>query len=64
MNLAHALGSVISSAVLTIFYFTVFALFAIPIKLFGDPLEVSPKLSGWKNKTNEFPKEEDFKYEF
>ena len=41
------LGDIISSVILVVFYFTVFALVAIPFRLFSDPLARKHSHSKW-----------------
>lgn len=62
-KVARAIGDIITLVILTIFYFTVFALFAIPYRLFADPLHRKPRESTWSPVTNTYSLEW-FKREF
>lgn len=57
-------GDVISGVVLTVFYYTVFALFAIPFRMFAkNPLGVYAEDSNWIPKVKTPEAIEDFKNE-
>lgn len=47
------IGNFMSAVIMTIFYFTVFALFAIPFRCFSRPLSAKSPRSNWldRNKT-------------
>lgn len=47
MKILKAFGDFMSTVILIIFYFTVFALFAVPFRLFADPLGTKPAM--WSN---------------
>ncbi|MEK7169276.1 MAG: hypothetical protein AAB377_00915 [Patescibacteria group bacterium] len=65
MKFGLIIGNFVSGVVLVFFYFTIFALFALPFRLFGkNPLAVQSKTSNWikKEKTPTILK--DFENEF
>lgn len=57
-------GDVVSSVVLTIFYFSVFAIFAIPFRIFGKPFLSQDKNSNFHDTGREFDKLESFSKEY
>lgn len=56
------MGNIISGVILFIFYYTIFALFAIPFRLFGEVFG-GVKNSSWKLKGEVADSLEDFKNE-
>lgn len=54
-RIGQAIGDFIARIVLTVFYFTLFAPFAIGIRLFGDPLMIKKEkhLSSWLERTTQ-----------
>ncbi len=48
----QAIGDFVARVVLTVFYFTVFVPFGIGVRLFGDPLRLTPPSdgSGWQSR--------------
>jgi short subunit fatty acids transporter len=59
-----AIGEVISRIVLTIFYFTIFALFAFLYKIFAkNPLAVQSESSNWVTKKKNIQNLEDLRFE-
>lgn len=63
LTLGVFVGNIISTVILTIFYFTAFALFALPFRLFADALRINPGKSTWVPKEKEFKGLADFKRE-
>lgn len=51
-RLAHRIGEFQSRFILSVFYFLFLALFAIPFKLFSDPLQLK-KFHGWLPRNSE-----------
>lgn len=45
------IGNIITNFVLSIFYFTIFALFAIVIKQFSNPFATAAQNSNWTKRT-------------
>ena len=56
-------GDIISTIVLSIFYLTIFALFAIPSRIFGDFLHVRKKTSNFQSPKHSFETLESYRYE-
>lgn len=65
MKIGLIIGNFVSGIILTVFYFTAFALFAIPIKLFGkNPFAAQSKNSNWIAKKNTIATLKEFETEF
>ena len=65
MKFGLVVGNFVSGVVLVIFYFTIFALFALPFRLFGkNPLAVRSKTSNWMDKEKTPTVLNDFENEF
>jgi hypothetical protein len=50
---AHDIGNFQSRLLLTVFYFTVMAPFAVAVRLFSDPLQRRPRMTGWNEWTHQ-----------
>jgi hypothetical protein len=61
MKFALVVGHIMSATILTVFYYTVFAFFAIPFKLFGKTIY---KKKGWVIRNKKFTGEDVFKKEY
>lgn len=46
-KIAVSIGNIITNLFLFIFYYTIFALFALPFKIFSKPLRAKSKKSNW-----------------
>lgn len=57
-------GEFISTAVLTIFYYTIFALVAIPYRLFERPFDPASDASNFRPPNRTFAARGDFEQEF
>lgn len=65
MRFGLIIGNFVSGVILVIFYFTVFALFALPFRLFGkNPLAVRSETSNWMEKEKTPTVLGDFENEF
>ena len=42
----QAIGDIVARVVLTVFYFTVLVPFGVGVRLFGDPLQLTPSAGG------------------
>lgn len=56
-------GDFISTTILVVFYFTIFALFAIPVRLFADFLRRKPVGSNYTKEVKQFKTMESFAHE-
>lgn len=56
-------GDIISTTLLIVFYFTIFALFAIPVRLFADFLRTKPQGSNYAKKVRQFKTLDSFAHE-
>ena len=63
MKFAVILGNVMTAIIMTVFYFTVFAFFAIPYRFFGKPFKVKMPNSNWVKKQKNLEILDDFKSE-
>ena len=63
MKFAVIFGNVMTAIIMTVFYFTVFALFAIPYRAFGKPFKVKMPNSNWLEKEKNLETIDDFKGE-
>ena len=51
-RIGQFIGDQVGRLVLTIFYFTLFMPFALGVRLFGDPMEIGPKVRAkWLERT-------------
>ena len=50
-RIGQFIGDLIGRAVLTVFYFTIFAPFGLGMRLWGDPLAIRPKHARWLERT-------------
>ncbi len=65
MKFGLIIGNFVSGVVLVVFYFTVFALFALPFRIFGkNPLAAQSKNSNWVEKKKTILALKDFENEF
>lgn len=60
---AFFFGEIISTIAVVVFYYTIFALSALPAKLFNDYLLSKPRQSTWQEKKHTPHKLADFKRE-
>ena len=58
-----AFGDFVSTTILIVFYFTIFALFAIPARLFADFLKRRPVGSNYAPEVKQFKTIESFAHE-
>jgi hypothetical protein len=58
-----AVGNIVSTVILTIFYFTIFPLFAIPVKLISQPLKRKSENSNYMIKEKTLSALKDFESE-
>lgn len=63
MQLGFMIGNFMSGVFLILFYFTVFALFAVPFKLLSRPFRSKSSKSNWMSKNKTIHDLEDFRYE-
>lgn len=63
MQLGIVIGNFMSGVFLIVFYFTVFALFAIPFRLLSRPFQAKSAASNWNLKNKTLRNLEDFRYE-
>lgn len=63
MKFAYALGDFISSVFLTVFYFTIFAIVAIPYKIANGSFR-APKRTNWTEKKKTPASLEEFQKEY
>jgi hypothetical protein len=63
LKFAFFLGNLITGILMYIFYFTVFALFAIPFKIFSKGINLKPEKSSLIKKEFNFNSLDDFKKE-
>lgn len=64
MQLGHVMGNFMSGVFLVIFYFTFFALFALPYRLFGKTVTRKALETNWILKKKTIHALDDYKYEF
>jgi hypothetical protein len=47
MKFAFLLGNFMTGVLMSVFYFTVFALFAVPFRIFSKGINLKPEKSSW-----------------
>ena len=62
-RIAFFIGNIITGIVMTVFYFTIFAIFAVPFRIFTDIFKIKYRGSTWIIKNKEFIGLENFKEE-
>lgn len=63
MKVAVFMGNTMTAVIMTAFYFTVFALFAIPYRIFGRPFQAKAPNSNWAKKKKNLEIINDFRSE-
>ncbi len=56
-------GDVISTVILVVIYFTIFALFAIPSRIFADFLSLKPRTTTFRDEVRQFDTIASFTHE-